>query len=168
MNACPECGLEGGWHTRECPTWLALPVPAPEHNFVVRLGQALTQLRQERADLMACFHQRLYALAGALRTADLEVAQHHLDQALQTLGLPGIAASGRHLGELSLPVGRTLVEVQRRYILLTLSACRGNRKAAAKLLGVPRRTLYEYLAQAEADGAAVPPAQGGGDVRSAG
>jgi transcriptional regulator of acetoin/glycerol metabolism len=42
-----------------------------------------------------------------------------------------------------------LAEVERRHILEVLSACHGNRSAAAKALGIDRKTLYRQLKRFE-------------------
>jgi two-component system response regulator HydG len=39
----------------------------------------------------------------------------------------------------------TMDEVERRYVLRVLEATRGNKRAAAKILGFDRRTLYRKL-----------------------
>jgi DNA-binding NtrC family response regulator len=43
----------------------------------------------------------------------------------------------------------TLAEVTRRYVLQVLGEVGGNKTEAARLLGVPRRTLYRMLARLE-------------------
>lgn len=43
------------------------------------------------------------------------------------------------------PLGVTLDEVQKTYILRTLEACNNNKTRAAKVLGVSRKTLYDRL-----------------------
>ena len=45
----------------------------------------------------------------------------------------------------SLPIGVTAAEAERRLILATLDHCRGNRSRAAALLAIGRRTLQKKL-----------------------
>lgn len=44
-----------------------------------------------------------------------------------------------------LGVGMPLAEVERRYVLSTLAHCEGNKKQAAKILGISLKTLYNRL-----------------------
>lgn len=46
---------------------------------------------------------------------------------------------------LTLPVGITLAEADRRLILATLQRCNGVKKVAAGMLGVSLKTLYNRL-----------------------
>lgn len=46
-----------------------------------------------------------------------------------------------------IPVGARLDEVQKAYVLKTLSYCSNNKTQAAKMLGVSRKTLYDKLAR---------------------
>ncbi len=48
--------------------------------------------------------------------------------------------------------GVTLHDSERELIARTLARCNGNRTAAAKMLGISRRTLHRRLAEAKADG----------------
>ncbi len=48
-------------------------------------------------------------------------------------------------GGVVVPLGITLDEVQKTYILRTLEACNNNKTRAAKALGVSRKTLYDRL-----------------------
>jgi DNA-binding NtrC family response regulator len=57
---------------------------------------------------------------------------------------PSIRAASRQEG-LRLPVGIALADLEREAILRTLSHCRGNRSAAARMLGLSERTLYRKL-----------------------
>ena len=59
-------------------------------------------------------------------------------------------------------VGRTVAEVERDLILETLKHCLGNRTHAANILGISIRTLRNKLNEYAADGAPIPPADGGG------
>jgi two-component system response regulator FlrC len=60
-------------------------------------------------------------------------------------------------------VGRTVAEVERDLILETLKHCLGNRTHAANILGISIRTLRNKLNEYAADGAPIPPANGGGE-----
>jgi two-component system response regulator FlrC len=60
-------------------------------------------------------------------------------------------------------VGRTVAEVERDLILETLKHCLGNRTNAANILGISIRTLRNKLNEYAADGAPIPPANGGGE-----
>jgi DNA-binding NtrC family response regulator len=64
-------------------------------------------------------------------------------------------------------VGRTVAEVERDLILETLKHCLGNRTHAANILGISIRTLRNKLNEYAADGAPIPPANGGGEMRGA-
>ncbi|HVY48460.1 MAG TPA: helix-turn-helix domain-containing protein, partial [Minicystis sp.] len=78
---------------------------------------------------------------------------------------------------LRLPVGTRLADAERKLILLTLEAVRGNKQRAARVLGISRRGLYSKLQaygehvsaadaqeQAEADAAADEPTSPGDDA----
>lgn len=62
---------------------------------------------------------------------------------------PGGAAGG---AEVSVPVGETLAEADRRLILATLARCKGVKKQAAALLGISPKTLYNRLEEYAASG----------------
>ncbi len=64
-------------------------------------------------------------------------------------------------------VGRTVAEVERDLILETLKHCLGNRTHAANILGISIRTLRNKLNEYAADGAPIPPAGGGSELRGA-
>jgi two-component system response regulator FlrC len=64
-------------------------------------------------------------------------------------------------------VGRTVAEVERDLILETLKHCLGNRTHAANILGISIRTLRNKLNEYAADGAPIPPANGGVEMRGA-
>jgi DNA-binding NtrC family response regulator len=56
------------------------------------------------------------------------------------------AAEGKRVSAVSpIQLGMTLGDVEREYIKLTLSTINGNKKKAASLLGISRRTLYNKL-----------------------
>ncbi len=82
-----------------------------------------------------------------------------LDQARGAVGHAALAAEQvtRNL------VGRTVAEVERDLILETLKHCLGNRTHAANILGISIRTLRNKLNEYAADGAPIPPANGGGE-----
>jgi DNA-binding NtrC family response regulator len=64
-------------------------------------------------------------------------------------------------------VGRTVAEVERDLILETLKHCLGNRTHAANILGISIRTLRNKLNEYAADGAPIPPPNGGEAIRGA-
>ena len=64
-------------------------------------------------------------------------------------------------------VGRTVAEVERDLILETLKHCLGNRTHAANILGISIRTLRNKLNEYAADGAPIPPPNGGEMLRGA-
>jgi DNA-binding NtrC family response regulator len=64
----------------------------------------------------------------------------------------------------ALQVGRTVAEVERDLILMTLRHCLGNRTRAANLLGISLRTLRNKLNEYASQGMPVPP-PGGGEMR---
>lgn len=66
---------------------------------------------------------------------------------------PGGESSG---GQVSVPVGETLAEADRRLILATLVRCKGVKKQAAALLGISPKTLYNRLEEYAAAGHSLP------------
>src|SRR4029078_3822403 len=64
-------------------------------------------------------------------------------------------------------VGRTVAEVERDLILETLKHCLGNRTHAANILGISIRTLRNKLNEYAADGAPIPPPNGGEALKGA-
>lgn len=62
-------------------------------------------------------------------------------------GIPRPAAvkPEQEAGVLSLPVGTSLAEAERRLILATLKFCGGNKTRTAALLGISLKTLYNRL-----------------------
>ena len=54
-------------------------------------------------------------------------------------------ADREHPLVLRLPVGTRLADAERKLILLTLEAVRGNKQRAARVLGISRRGLYSKL-----------------------
>jgi DNA-binding NtrC family response regulator len=66
---------------------------------------------------------------------------------------PAGAARG---GQVSVPVGETLAEADRRLILATLERCNGVKKQTAAMLGISPKTLYNRLEEYAAAGYALP------------
>ena len=87
----------------------------------------------------------------------------------QARGAPDVAAHAAMAAEQVTRglVGRTVAEVERDLILETLKHCLGNRTHAANILGISIRTLRNKLNEYAADGAPIPPANGGGELRGA-
>ncbi|CAB3844708.1 sigma-54-dependent transcriptional regulator [Achromobacter deleyi] len=59
-------------------------------------------------------------------------------------------------GQITVPVGETLAEADRRLILATLERCKGVKKQAAAVLGISPKTLYNRLEEYAAAGYALP------------
>jgi two-component system response regulator HydG len=59
---------------------------------------------------------------------------------------------------LQLPIGSTMEAIEREVILRTLEANRGNKTATAEVLGISRRSIYNKLAEYEAQGLLPPEA----------
>jgi two-component system response regulator HydG len=68
------------------------------------------------------------------------------------------AASGNGPAEMGALVGRTVEDVERDLILLTLERCRGNRTSASQILGISVRTMRNKLKTFVEAGIAVTPA----------
>ena len=56
-----------------------------------------------------------------------------------------------------IPTQRTLAQIEREYILATLTNCNGNRTYAAKYLGISIRSLRMKLHDYKQSGITVPP-----------
>jgi transcriptional regulator with PAS, ATPase and Fis domain len=59
----------------------------------------------------------------------------------------GVAPTGEGIGATQRPLPEQVRELEQRAIAQALLACRGNRVAAARLLGISRATLYQRLAE---------------------
>jgi DNA-binding NtrC family response regulator len=66
-------------------------------------------------------------------------------EAVEPVDRGAAAPSGEHPLVLRLPVGTRLADAERKLILLTLEAVRGNKQRAARVLGISRRGLYSKL-----------------------
>ena len=56
-----------------------------------------------------------------------------------------VAAPESAEGEVSIPLGLTLEEAERRYVDATVKACEGNKTEAARRLGIGRNTIGRAL-----------------------
>jgi DNA-binding NtrC family response regulator len=72
----------------------------------------------------------------------------------------GLTAAASVAASVSGLVGQPIADVERELILQTLRHCRGNRSAAAVMLGISVRTMRNKLRSFLADGMAVPPSLG--------
>ncbi|SSW66915.1 sigma-54-dependent transcriptional regulator [Achromobacter agilis] len=71
--------------------------------------------------------------------------------------VPQISPSGAaEDGQVSVPVGETLAEADRRLILATLERCNGVKKQTAAMLGISPKTLYNRLEEYAAAGYVLP------------
>ncbi len=70
---------------------------------------------------------------------------------------PHVSPSGEPSGgQVSVPVGETLAEADRRLILATLERCNGVKKQTAAVLGISPKTLYNRLEEYAAAGYVLP------------
>ena len=60
---------------------------------------------------------------------------------------PAVAApgEGRHTAGISIAIGTTLDEATRRLVAATIEQCGGNKLQAARILGIPPRTMYRHF-----------------------
>ncbi|MBE7940069.1 MULTISPECIES: sigma 54-interacting transcriptional regulator [Ramlibacter] len=90
---------------------------------------------------------------AAMRTESQRIEARHVQEVLRESGLeeilpaapPDCAAPGGDAQALLRPLAAQVAEVERRAIQAALSACGGNKVAAARMLGISRATLYERL-----------------------
>ncbi|WMD22015.1 sigma-54 dependent transcriptional regulator [Achromobacter seleniivolatilans] len=77
---------------------------------------------------------------------------------------PHVSPSGDDANmQVSVPVGETLAEADRRLILATLERCNGVKKQTAAMLGISPKTLYNRLEEYAADGYVLPGEAGAKD-----
>ena len=133
----------------------------------------LAPLRDRKEDLpkLAQSFLRLYAakhgrtLANIAPDALAVLSQYefpgNVRELANTLERAVIVATGKRIEEGDLPISvraavllserrappRTLAEVERDYVAEILSATNGNKAAAARILGISRKNLYERLAR---------------------
>lgn len=80
---------------------------------------------------------------------------------------PHVSPSGdAAVGQVSVPVGETLAEADRRLILATLARCNGVKKQTAAMLGISPKTLYNRLEEYAAAGYVLPGEGGSDETRS--
>jgi DNA-binding NtrC family response regulator len=113
------------------------------------LEQAL--MRSERASIAASDLQGLLETplpAASLPTCGVDSANTGIGGRLDGVEVPAMAGRGG-AGWLR-PLAEQVRELEQRAITQAMVACRGNRVAAARLLGISRATLYQRLASSVA------------------
>ena len=65
--------------------------------------------------------------------------------------LPQQIGKAESAGSVSLEVGITLAEAEKRLIISTLAQCGGNKTRAAEVLGIGRKTLHRKLQEYHID-----------------
>jgi DNA-binding NtrC family response regulator len=81
------------------------------------------------------------------RDGEGEIQPHHLPRAVR--GLRRAPTPGPAPGDLTIPVGTSIADAERRLIVETLESCDGNRTRTAKILGITAKTLYSKLRRYE-------------------
>jgi DNA-binding NtrC family response regulator len=107
-----------------------------------RLGRSACTLSSEAVSAM-----RRYAWPGNVRELENAIERALVlgcDDTIWLQDLPATLLAPRSTREAS-DAGRPLAEVERDHILKTLGAVRWNKSAAAKLLGMNRKTLHRKL-----------------------
>ena len=76
-------------------------------------------------------------------------ASDYLPEPIDGLRLRGIlvTVARRRAAILQVKVGSSMADVERRLILATIEACEGDKKHAAKILGISLKTLYNRLSR---------------------
>jgi DNA-binding NtrC family response regulator len=77
------------------------------------------------------------------RSDEGEIQPHHLPQGVRGQRRPDGPAPAN--GGLTIPVGTSIDDAERRLILETLASCGGNRTRTARILGITAKTLYSKL-----------------------
>jgi DNA-binding NtrC family response regulator len=126
----------------------------------LRSGSAPPELSAQARDLLSAQNWRgnIRELRNvleqaAMRSESQHIEAHHLEEVLRESGIQQIASPGGitepHGTAAAVPALRPLAEqvaeLERRAIEAALLATKGNKLAAAKLLGISRAKLYERL-----------------------
>ncbi len=108
--------------------------------------QALDQLRAHRwpGNVRELEHvmQRAVALAGGDTINDFTFAP-------AASGAAHTATAVRDESSIAIPIGTTLNEATKRFVQATVDRCEGNKLKAARILGVPPRTMYRHFSKPE-------------------
>lgn len=116
-----------------------------------RLGHATPCIEEAAQQLL-----RTYSWPGNVRQLHGVLTQAWLESAdrsrLTGSELANLLISAKPAPDITIPVGCSLAEAERLIILQTLAAVGGRKDAAAKSLGVSRRTIYAKLAHFRASG----------------
>jgi DNA-binding NtrC family response regulator len=88
-------------------------------------------------------------LAGVVARSVAMSGSHEID--VEAIALPAPKVSGHACDTITVPLAGNLHEMQRQIIDEVLRRCKGNKAAAARTLGLHRRTLYRILEAAAGD-----------------
>src|SRR5206468_5191214 len=157
-NQDPEQAIERGALRRDLFFRLnVFPIHLPplrerEDDVVLLTDHFLEQLNKGepiRKRFTAAAIERLRAHAWPGNVRELKnVVQRAFIIAESEIGvecLPEIGVARGTAAESGLEVGLSLAEARRRLILATLERCRGDKKQAARVLGISLKTLYNQL-----------------------
>jgi transcriptional regulator with PAS, ATPase and Fis domain len=126
----------------------------------LRSGSAPPELSAQARELLSAQHWRgnIRELRNvleqaAMRSDSQHIEAHHLEEVLRESGIEQVASVGAAVQTLASagsapalrPLAQQVAELERRAIEAALSATKGNKLAAAKLLGISRAKLYERL-----------------------
>ncbi|MGE0098510.1 MAG: sigma-54 interaction domain-containing protein [Hydrogenophaga sp.] len=145
---------------RERQDDITLLIEALCEDIAARGGGAQLELTADAQALLAAqpWRGNIRELRNVLEQLALRSDSHHIEAAqvssvLREAGLPDLAPSAvvrvesRQLtGEVLRPLPEQIAELEQRAIQLALARTRGNRTAAARLLGISRASLYDRLA----------------------
>jgi DNA-binding NtrC family response regulator len=165
-NQDPEQAIERGGLRRDLFFRLnVFPIHLPplrerEDDVALLADHFLEQLNKgehtrKRFTAAAMERLRVHAWPGNVRELKNVVQRAFIiaETEIGTECLGEIGAPRARASEPDLEVGLSLAEARRRLILATLERCRGDKKKAARILGISLKTLYNQLGTYAAEGA---------------
>ena len=123
------------------------------HHFLAQFGQMYKKdLRSVSADALRCLESyswpgNVRELKNVIQRAVLVAEGEELTPVLLPARIRNAGESDREslLASLPIHIGMTLEAAEKEFIAMTLASASGNKKKAASILGISRRTLYDKL-----------------------